>query len=177
MAKGKPDGIKKVPHPHLYARLSFLQQAAQLLEEQQHSTPVKAGKQQNDGRQKQNLQPVHDDTAKVLNFNSCSNTIARELSSHTTAITRKSKLRIAPDVKRTICKRCSSKLIEGATSFSRIENKSRIRQKAWADVLVITCRSCNLEKRFPIGQTRGTKKVERNTETNSKPSADIVADG
>jgi ribonuclease P protein subunit RPR2 len=158
MAKMKADGSKKVSHPHLYARLSFLHQAAQLLESQELSKAEAAT---------QEHEPVTQQH-EGIDFEAKSNAIARELSYHSSAITRKSKLRIEASIKRTICKRCSSKLIEGQTSFSRIENKSRGGLKSWADVLVVTCLSCQMEKRFSIGQARGQKKVDRKTQTTSE---------
>lgn len=47
------------------------------------------------------------------------------------------------------------------TSETRIENKSRAEKKPCADVLVIQCRNCHAEKRFPIGAPRQKKKTER----------------
>jgi ribonuclease P protein subunit RPR2 len=183
MAKGKVDGPKKVPHPHLHARLSFLQQAAQLLEGKQlpsqnatpqgHETVIEHSKTV--GKPLSRKFDLHRSASQKFLFKS--NPIARELSAHTTAITRKSKLCVAPKVKRTICKRCSSKLMEGLTSSSRIENKSRNGQKAWADVLVVTCLSCQMEKRFPVGQTRGRKKNERNAEVALDSIAKTKANG
>ncbi len=161
MAKMKADGSKKVSHPHLYARLSFLHQAAQLLESQELSKAEAAPHEHKPVAQQH----------EGIDFEAKSNAIARELSYHSSVITRKSKLHIEPSIKRTICKRCSSKLIEGPTSFSRIENKSCGGLKSWADVLVVTCLSCKMQKRFPIGQARGQKKLIRETQTTSELAA------
>ena len=47
------------------------------------------------------------------------------------------------------------------TSETRIENKSRAQKKSCADVLVVHCRNCHAEKRFPVGAQRQKKKAER----------------
>jgi ribonuclease P protein subunit RPR2 len=156
MAKPKPESAKKVVHPHLHARLAFLQRAAKVLEEQQHAG---GNDQQSAQGSLTNVERENEATAGL--FDSKSNALARELSSHTTSIMRKTKLRITPEIKRTICKKCSSKLIEGHSSVSEMENNSRDGKKPWADVLLVTCLSCGMEKRFPKGQTRGTRKKLR----------------
>ena len=152
MAKTKAEGAKKVSHPHIHARLAFLQRAAQILEEQQH---VSTDPQPE--LEKSFSKDIDDSRVWAPR----SNAFARELSSHTTAVVRKTKIRISPELKRTICKGCSSKLIDGHSSFSKMENKSRDGKKPWAAVLVVTCKSCGMEKRFPQEQTRGTKKAAR----------------
>lgn len=181
MAKSKADGPRKVPHPHLHARLAFLQQAAQLLEEQQHSRqsveqPQPHAQDERDGEEGSDKVTSHKlDSSRGFQFKS--NVLARELSSQTTAITRKTKIRIAPGLKRTICKGCSSKLVEGQSSSSRTENKSRVGRKAWADVLIVTCLSCKMEKRYPVGQSRGTKKAQRKAKSVSKESEQVSGEG
>jgi ribonuclease P protein subunit RPR2 len=51
------------------------------------------------------------------------------------------------------------------TSETRIENKSRAEKKSCADVLVIRCRNCHTEKRFPVGAQRQKKKADRRAAT------------
>ena len=177
MAKPRPESAKKIVHPHLHARLAFLQRAAQLLEEQQHSGEV--GSESQHGTSKGLIDGYTSkaeagDTART--FIPKGNSIARELSSHTTAITKKTNIRIMPDMKRTICKRCSSKLIEGQSSESKIENKSRDGRKAWANVLVVTCLSCGMEKRFPKGQQKGSRKAKRSVDCVSRPKENVVGE-
>ncbi|KIW09532.1 uncharacterized protein PV09_00406 [Verruconis gallopava] len=161
MGKQKADRPKKAPHPHLQARLAFLHKAAQLLETQQVSTD--GPELENDAQRTGNPQVVAAGEGERSSdvFPSHSNPVARYLMSHTMAISRKTKLRVPQDEKRTVCKRCSAKLVDGRTSTSRIENMSRGGRKPWADVLVVTCLTCRANKRFPIGQQRGVKKEAR----------------
>lgn len=168
MAKLKTETVKKVAHPHLHARLAFLQRAAHLLEEQQLRTQLvveptpRTGNSENLNSASELEAPDLEKEVLVPSIQK-SNPLAREMSSHTIAIIKKTKLRISPDLKRTICKRCSSKLIEGQSSFTRTENKSRDGRKAWAEVVVVTCQFCEMEKRIPLGQKRGRKKDQRST--------------
>ncbi|KAI4842290.1 hypothetical protein E4T44_07394 [Aureobasidium sp. EXF-8845] len=67
------------------------------------------------------------------------------------AVSQKAQIRLSHDMKRSIY----------TTSETRIENKSRAEKKSCADVLVIRCRNCHTEKRFPIGARRQKKKAER----------------
>lgn len=153
MTKVKKDAPKKVQHPHLRARLSFLQDAAQLLEQQQHKTTLLNAAHANT---KQPTDPARTPVTSRV-FHPKGNAIARVLSQHTTAISMKTKIRIPQELKRTICKGCSSKLIDGQSNSTRTENRSKDCRKAWADVSVVTCLSCGLEKRFPVGRTPGAK--------------------
>ncbi|TGZ83029.1 Rpr2-domain-containing protein [Ascodesmis nigricans] len=90
--------------------------------------------------------------------------LARFYLNHFRSITKKSVTRLDPSVKRTICKRCDSLLVEGVSSTHRIENASKGGRKAWADVLVVECNACGAVKRFPVGidiikEKRGKKFV------------------
>jgi ribonuclease P protein subunit RPR2 len=158
MASKTVPKAKKVIHPHIHARLAFLQKAAQVLEEQQKKAAACSD-------------PQKDSKHAVAN------PLARELSSQTLTITRKTKIRISKDIKRTICKGCTSKLIEGHNSVSRTENRSRDGRKAWADVRVVTCLSCGLEKRIPTGQAQGTKKSQRNPKASSDQTQIAIRNG
>jgi hypothetical protein len=42
-------------------------------------------------------------------------------------------------------------LVPGASCTTRLENRSRGGKKSWADVLVVVCLGCGIEKRFPVG--------------------------
>jgi ribonuclease P protein subunit RPR2 len=170
MAKAKPDGKKRVQNRHLYARLSYLQQTAHFLSTQQPQSKTSSddgSKHSQDETAKchlscssLSLKETH--SPKNLNFKPIGMALSRELSAHTVAIARKSTLRLSPEMKRSICKSCSATLIDGRTSTSRTENESHNGQKPWADVLVITCQTCQMEKRFPVGQTK-TKRREGTT--------------
>lgn len=86
---------------------------------------------------------------------------SRRLLSHLRGISLKSQIRLTPNMKHSVCKRCDSLLLAGNTSNSLIENKSRGGKKPWADVLVVTCNLCGMEKRFPTGAARQLGKAER----------------
>lgn len=86
---------------------------------------------------------------------------SRHLLSHLRSVSLKSQIRLSPAMKRSICKRCDAILIAGRTSSSCMENKSRNRNKPWADVLVVTCNSCATAKRYPVGAKRQSRKGQR----------------
>lgn len=64
-------------------------------------------------------------------------------------------------MKHSICKYCDSLLIEGETSSSVVENKSKGGQKPWADVLVVKCHTCEGVKRFPAQAPRQKRRPMR----------------
>ncbi|XP_071954302.1 ribonuclease P protein subunit p21-like [Antedon mediterranea] len=53
-------------------------------------------------------------------------------------------LRIEPEIKRTICKKCSLLLVPGITAITRIRGKREHHR-------VVTCKSCGQVKRFNTG--------------------------
>ena len=67
------------------------------------------------------------------------------------SISMKSVLRLHPNIKRTMCKRCDAHLIPGVTSTIYSENRSKGGRKPWAEVLVVRCIGCGSVKRFPVG--------------------------
>ncbi|KAK6336995.1 hypothetical protein TWF718_009782 [Orbilia javanica] len=75
--------------------------------------------------------------------------LSRYYTSHLLSVSKKSVQRLSPAVKHTICKRCSSLLLPGKTSTTRVENKSKNGRKPWADVVVVTCGFCGAVRRFP----------------------------
>ncbi|KAK6429436.1 hypothetical protein LTR95_014416 [Oleoguttula sp. CCFEE 5521] len=81
--------------------------------------------------------------------------------SHLTSIARKTQIRLPPQLKHCICKRCSSPLLLGLTSISRIENQSRGSSKPWADVQVMECLKCGAVRRVPVGAKRQVGKANR----------------
>ncbi|KAK6346665.1 hypothetical protein TWF696_006783 [Orbilia brochopaga] len=125
MAKTKP--VDKTPQPPppqraVLSRLSFLYQASALL-----SLPTEAT----------SGQP------------SAPTGLPRYYTSHLLSVSRKSVQRLSPDVKHSICKRCSSVLIPGISCTNRVENTSKNERKPWADILVVQCTFCKACKRFP----------------------------
>ncbi|KAI5805852.1 RNAse P Rpr2/Rpp21/SNM1 subunit domain-containing protein, partial [Geopyxis carbonaria] len=67
------------------------------------------------------------------------------------SVAKKNVLRLAPELKRTLCKRCDAVLVPGVTAETRRENKSKGGRKGWAEVVVVECRACGGVKRFAVG--------------------------
>lgn len=137
MAKGSGNQTRSVPNKHLHARIAYLHQAATHLALQ--APPV-----------------THTDPSRLQQHG-----LPLLLAAQLQAVSQKAQIRLSHDMKRSICKVCSTPLMPDTTSETRIENKSRAERKPCADVLVIQCRNCHAEKRFPIGAQRQKKKAER----------------
>lgn len=101
--------------------------------------------------------------------------LSRQLLSHVRAVSLKGVVRLTPDIKHSICKRCDGLLIRGSTAKVDLENKSRDGRKPWADVLNVSCITCGSAKRFPVGAKRQLKRQHRlkdsSNETTLKPAA------
>ena len=93
--------------------------------------------------------------------------LSRQLFAHLRAVSLKSQIRISPNMKHSICKRCDQLLVPGSSATTYIENKSRNGKKPWADVLVITCMACKTPKRFPVGAKRQPRRGERSTQSST----------
>lgn len=137
MAKGSGNQTRSVPNKHLHARIAYLHQAATHLALQ--APPV-----------------THTDPSHLQQRG-----LPLLLAAQLQAVSQKAQIRLSHDMKRSLCKVCSTPLMPDTTSETRIENKSRAGKKPCADVLVIQCRNCHAEKRFPIGAPRQKKKTER----------------
>lgn len=87
--------------------------------------------------------------------------LPRLLTNHLKAVSLKGQVRLTPEMKRSICRRCDILLYPGYTSTSSLENKSRGGKKAWAEVLTLTCVSCGTVKRVPTGAKRQFRKADR----------------
>ncbi|KAL8387249.1 hypothetical protein RB595_010047 [Gaeumannomyces hyphopodioides] len=87
--------------------------------------------------------------------------MSRRLLSDLRSVSLKSQIRLSPGLKRTVCKFCDTLLVEGRSCTSAVENKSRGARKPWADVLVITCGTCGLAKRFPVAAPRQKRRPFR----------------
>lgn len=155
----KAQKARKIPKKHLYSRISFLHQAANSIL-QQRSTGCSHSSDQG-------VREVGDSSNSTVLATSSSPVkasglgISQMMIMHLQAVSRKGQIRLAPELKHTMCKRCNTLLIPGKTSKTEVENKSRNRKKPWADVLVIECLQCKAQKRFPIGAERQPKKVQR----------------
>ncbi|KAH0285939.1 Rpr2-domain-containing protein [Aureobasidium namibiae CBS 147.97] len=137
MAKGSANQTRSVPNKHLHARIAYLHQAATHLALQAPAV-------------------THTDPSNLQQRG-----LPLLLTAQLQAVSQKAQIRLSHDMKRSICEACSTPLIPGTTSETRIENKSRAEKKPCADVLVIQCRNCHAEKRFPIGAQRQKRKAER----------------
>jgi len=188
MAKEKTS--KAVQNKHIYARASYLYQAAAYLSVQSHgnkdssasvSTPVIS---KNFETVADNLvegtssdtQPPASSTAAPAQISTIYATqphgSPRHLLTHLRGICLKSQVRLSQDIKRSICKRCNVLLVPGETSVAKVENASRKGRKEWADVYVVRCLGCGGVKRFPVGMVRQKGKSER-----GEKKGEVEADG
>jgi ribonuclease P protein subunit RPR2 len=141
MSKVKAPKAKGIPNRHLHARSTFLYQAATYL-------TLQTATQDND--------VAHD-----VSNNQKHSPLALQLGSDLQQVSRKGQLRLAVDLKRSLCKSCNTILIPGRTATQNIENPSKGGKKSWADVLVVSCNLCGGSKKFPVGATKQPKKDER----------------
>ena len=145
MAKAKGSKSKSVPNKHIHARLSYLHQASSYL--------ALARKGQKLGGEEDAVVSVEEDASKQDHQHAQS----RHLLSQLRAVSLKSQIRLTPQIKHTVCKRCNSLLMAGKTSTKMIINESRGRRKPQADVVVVRCYFCGNVKRFPVGQPKRFK--------------------
>jgi len=164
MSKVKAPKTKGIPNKHLHARSTFLYQAATYLTLQtatQEDIAADIARDKDDGSiETQRHSPL-----------------ALELGSDLQQVSRKGQLRLAVDLKRSMCKSCNTVLVPGRTLTQNIENPSKGGKKPWADVLVITCLICGGKKRFPVGATKQLKKAKRIATHTSSLSKTASEDG
>lgn len=79
--------------------------------------------------------------------------LARSMAKNVVMVSQKTVLKLSPEVKRSICKKCYNFMIPGLSMGMAIENKSKTGDEK-NDVLVHTCSVCQKEKRFPVGANR-----------------------
>ncbi|KAK3363510.1 RNAse P Rpr2/Rpp21/SNM1 subunit domain-containing protein [Lasiosphaeria hispida] len=151
MAKGKPNG--SVQNRAIYSRVSFLHQAAAAIAVPGTTTATAAAT-----------------AAAEVTFASHSSAkpaalplegMARRLATDLRSVSLKTRIRLSPNMKQTLCKFCDSILIEGQSVTSTVENRSRGGRKSWADVLVRKCHACGRERRYPVSAARPKRKGER----------------
>ncbi|RMY93792.1 hypothetical protein D0861_01736 [Hortaea werneckii] len=197
---GKEKSKGGVANKHLHARIAYLQQAASYLTLQgkerripdiDTSTPTLSGA---DGQALSQHQPPNEDAENTMNEAGKEEQRPQQhsllskvqlpdfgglplhLATHLRQVALKSQIRLRTDVKHSICKRCSSILIEGTTSNKRIENKSKGGRKLHADVLVISCKVCGADKRFPVGAKRQKRKGERDQPESGVDPSSVTLD-
>ncbi|KAI8966102.1 Rpr2-domain-containing protein [Daldinia sp. FL1419] len=159
---GKFKGPGTVPNRPVYSRISYLYQAATYLASQSQDIT-------------NNTATAKPEDNKDSHVDLCENGLARRFITDLRSVSLKNQIRLSPAMKHTICKFCDSLLVEGETSSSSIENKSKGGKKPWADVLVVKCHACEGVKRFPIQALRQKRRPIREAnskkETNQKPEA------
>ncbi|KAH8907886.1 Rpr2-domain-containing protein [Coniochaeta sp. PMI_546] len=148
MAKGKPPAT--VQNRPMYSRISFLQQAATYLTQASEMDPgeIRAGQ-----------------------ATSTSSGVSRRLVADLRSVSLKTRIRLSPAVKQTMCKYCDALLIEGETCTTVVENKSKGGRKPWADILVRKCHACENVKRYPLNSARQKRKSLRTVDTEQKEDA------
>ncbi|KAL2269508.1 hypothetical protein VTJ83DRAFT_1692 [Remersonia thermophila] len=159
MAKGK--GSNAVQNRAIYSRLSFLQQAAVMLSTL-GSSPSGGGNNDSQaagGPTSSSHQPCL--TGGNARVDKSLDALSRRLTTDLRAVSLKTRIRLEPAVKQTICKFCDSVLIEGQSCTSVVENRSKGARKPWADVLVRRCHTCGRQRRYPVSAPRPKRKTER----------------
>jgi ribonuclease P protein subunit RPR2 len=166
MAKPKQKAKKPPKNRAAQARISFLFQAAEYLSSQLESAEDSATHR--DGRAEATTSansPTNHGTAnhhESTNEVSCDTTVLKRhalpayFASHMFSVRQKSQGKVEKELKRRICKRCKCFLIDGRTSSTAVENKSKSK-KPWADVTVVSCLACGMEKRYPVGVKKSSK--------------------
>lgn len=155
MAKGKKG---EVSNKALYSRVSFLQQAATYLTAAQDASPI-SSKCTNPADSGSGPGPEIDSHGK--RHPGSLRGIARRLATDMRSVSLKSRIRITPTVKQTVCKFCDSILVDGDTCSTVVENKSKNGKKPWADTLVRKCHTCGRERRYPIQSPRQKRRPNR----------------
>lgn len=165
MAKSKGNdnkSVAKVPNRQAHSRISFLYQAANYMANLPRKTADLPLENQRQIHSNNVLPPQGQASVKSPEEQAEGNStdtkatlrqyaISMYFASHISTIGQKSQAKVSKDIKRTMCKGCAVPLLPGKTSTTRVENKSRGGKKPWADVLVVRCKLCGMEKRYPIG--------------------------
>ena len=179
MGKGKSSkGGAGVAQKHLHSRISFLYQASNYLTTtgldyeagsmKSAKTAVPKPDTEDEARptHSANVQAqAQPESMAMLSTQRQGSGLGRQMSSQMRAVSLKSQIRLAPDIKRAICKRCDSLLIYGTSCIERIENPSHNGAKPWADVLVISCNACGTAKRYSVGTKRQPRKNARSKQS------------
>lgn len=156
MAKAK--GAPGVQNRHIYARASYLYQAASYLASQSESKSTQPAP-----AKKASSQP-----AKPGDKQKAVSNASRQLLSDMRSVSLKVQIRHSPELKRTICRYCDTLQVEGQTCSSSVENNSKGGKKPWADVLVLQCLACGNSKRFPVNAARQLRKSLRAAKPQAK---------
>ncbi len=153
---GKAKGAKGgdgIPQRHLHSRISYLHQAAAYL--------ATARIRSNKSPEVNDIPPS--DTSSATQRWLSSQRQSRYLLNQLHGVSKKSQIRLGRDVKHSICRRCDSLLIPGATSSQEVKNESKGEGKPWADIFEVRCSNCGALKRFPVAlrADSGDKKLRQ----------------
>ncbi|KAK5663198.1 hypothetical protein OQA88_6616 [Cercophora sp. LCS_1] len=175
MAKAK-NGGGSVQNRAIYSRASFLHQAAAFLSSaQQKQAPLSTQPTEMSRETPTTAETPAIATASLQTVSEGFplQGVARRLATDLRSVSLKTRIRLTPAMKQTICKSCDSILIEGQTCTSSVENKSRGGRKPWADVLVRKCHTCERERRYPISAPRPPRKTSREGDTKADSSHNV----
>ncbi|KAH8662191.1 RNAse P Rpr2/Rpp21/SNM1 subunit domain-containing protein [Xylariales sp. PMI_506] len=176
---GKPRQVGSVPNRPIYSRISFLYQAAAYLANvsstnitQQHEGQIRAEESGTNPGYQATISHKKATTAATTSTTTAAETkavhikqaVSRRLCTEMRAASLKTQIRLSPAIKHTICKFCDTLLIEGETCTSVVENPSKGRKKPWADLLVITCNTCNRVRRYPVNTPRQKRRPVRSSQ-------------
>ncbi|TQS37790.1 hypothetical protein Golomagni_01724 [Golovinomyces magnicellulatus] len=157
---------KTIPNKALYSRISFLYQAAvYLATTHQHNPkdikPTAEKEENKDIVNNENDRCLITDAPNKTKISSANAASSRRLISDLRNVSLKAQIRMSPSLKHSICKTCSTLLIEGSTCTNEIENKSKCGRKSWVDVLVRKCLICGTVKRYPLTALRQKRRTLR----------------
>ncbi|TLS21766.1 uncharacterized protein PpBr36_09208 [Pyricularia pennisetigena] len=174
MAKKQKDKGNGVQNRPAYSRVSFLYQAATLMTTPRFSnaTPVptqQAAKVAEPTEASTSGDIAPEQTPSPENLRGISRRFVTDLRQ----VGLKTQIRMDPSIKRKLCKFCDTLLIEGETCTSFVENRSKDGRKPWADVLVIKCKTCQREKRFPVAAARQKRRPFRTKDSNDKEKPQV----
>lgn len=168
---------------HLHARIAFLHKASVYMAQQslpprsyadrhisEDSTPAPP----HDEKEAFSSSSVAADASPAV-ASLQSRGLPNHLATQLRGVSRKAQLRLSHDIKRSLCKVCNAPLIPGRTSQTYMLNRSKQGSKACADVRVVSCLSCGVEKRFPTGAPRQKRKSAREQNISHSPSG-VAAD-
>ncbi|KAI1100849.1 Rpr2-domain-containing protein [Jackrogersella minutella] len=172
---GKSRGPGNVPNRPIYSRISYLYQAATYLASQSKLKEPNVVAQYSEGTEKS--MATADKQRSCMDHTK--HALSRRFTTDLRSASLKSQIRLSSAMKHTICKFCDSLLIEGETSSSTVENKSRGGKKPWADVLVVKCYTCGGVKHFPVQSPRQKRRPIRENKPkemcdSEKRQADVV---
>ncbi|KAI1379836.1 Rpr2-domain-containing protein [Hypoxylon crocopeplum] len=161
---GKPKGPGSVPNRPIYSRISYLYQAAAYMAN--CSEPEVSATVNQDARDTAEEALAQDKQISCTSH--AKQALSRRFVTDLRSASLKSQIRLSPTMKHTICRFCDTLLVEGQTSSSMVENKSKGGKKPWADVLVVKCHTCQGVKRFPVQAPRQKRRAIREKESKEK---------